>query len=94
MDAATLGNWLWDAAYTIRGSLDTPKLKDCSLPLVFMKRLPEVFDDEIEHLAQEFSDRDSGNQGSNGEWDVRRMFVEGDLVTRWRKSSVRRRCRG
>ena len=59
MDTTTLGNWLWDAACTIRGPLDAPKFKDYILPLVFLKRLSDVFDDEVEHLAHEFGDRDT-----------------------------------
>jgi type I restriction enzyme M protein len=37
--------------------VDAPKFKDYILPLVFLKRLSDVFDDEIDHLAHEFGDR-------------------------------------
>ena len=56
LDVAALEQWLWDAACQIRGPLDAPKFKDYILPLVFMKRLSDVFDDEVAHLAQEFGD--------------------------------------
>jgi type I restriction enzyme M protein len=49
---------LWDAACSIRGAIDAPKFKDYILPLIFVKRLSDVFDDEIEHLAEKFDDRD------------------------------------
>lgn len=57
LDAPALESWLWEAACVIRGPLDAPKFKDYILPLIFLKRLSDVFDDEINHLAQEFGDR-------------------------------------
>lgn len=47
---------LWDAACSIRGEKDAPKFKDYLLPLLFLKRLSDVFDDEIDRLADEFGD--------------------------------------
>jgi type I restriction enzyme M protein len=58
LDISTLEIWLWDAACTIRGPLDAPKFKDYILPLVFLKRLSDVFDDEIERLSDQFGSRD------------------------------------
>jgi len=52
---SALENWLWEAACVVRGPLDAPKFKDYILPLIFLKRLSDVFDDEIEHLATEVS---------------------------------------
>ena len=54
LDISTLETWLWDAACTIRGPVDAPKYKDYILPLIFLKRLSDVFDDEIENLSQQF----------------------------------------
>ncbi len=54
LDLPTLENWLWDAACKIRGPVDAPKFKDYILPLIFLKRLSDVFEDEVSHLAQEF----------------------------------------
>jgi type I restriction enzyme M protein len=56
LDVAALEKWLWDAACQIRGPLDAPKFKDYILPLVFLKRLSDVFQDEVGHLADEFGD--------------------------------------
>jgi type I restriction-modification system DNA methylase subunit len=156
MDITTIENWLWEAACNIRGPLDAPKYKDYILPLLFYKRLSDVYEDELARLGEEFGDeslarhlaqedralirfyipngytwpevyendafhrfmrgtppsssadwgwiqhmyaslnvggkmavvldtgavsRGSGNQGSNKERDLRRTFVEGDLVT-------------
>ncbi len=52
MELKTLETWLWDAACAIRGPVDAPKFKDYILPLVFLKRLSDVFDDEIDELRQ------------------------------------------
>lgn len=49
---------LWDAACSIRGEKDAPKFKDYLLPLLFIKRLSDVFDDEVARLAEQFGDRD------------------------------------
>ncbi len=51
LTVSALENWLWDAACKIRGATDAPKYKDFILPLVFYKRLSDVFDDELK--AQE-----------------------------------------
>ncbi len=61
LDVSNLETWLWDAACEIRGPLDAPKFKDYILPLVFLKRLSDVFDDEVDGLATEFGSRDDGH---------------------------------
>jgi len=48
----TLESWIWDAACSIRGAQDAPKYKDFILPLVFTKRLCDVFDDEVNRIAE------------------------------------------
>ncbi|MGD0596790.1 MAG: N-6 DNA methylase [Sedimentisphaerales bacterium] len=53
----SLESWLWDAACAIRGEKDAPKFKDYILPLVFVKRLCDVFDDEIDRLVKQFGGR-------------------------------------
>lgn len=37
--------------------MDAPKFKDYILTLVFLKRLSDVFDDEIAHRAEEFGNK-------------------------------------
>ena len=56
MDIPTLENWLWEAACSIRGPLDAPKYKDYILPLLFYKRLCDVYADELDRLEREFGD--------------------------------------
>jgi len=53
---SALEQWLWDAACVIRGATDAPKFKDFILPLVFFKRLSDVFDDEFAAQVEEFGD--------------------------------------
>ena len=53
----SLESWIWDAACSIRGAQEAPKFKDFILPLVFTKRLCDVFDDELNRIAQEVGSR-------------------------------------
>ena len=53
----SLEQWLWDAACAIRGAQDAPKYKDYILPLVFAKRLCDVFDDEVNRVAGKVKSR-------------------------------------
>lgn len=47
----SLESWIWDAACSIRGAKDAPKYKEFILPLIFAKRLCDVFDDELNRIA-------------------------------------------
>jgi type I restriction enzyme M protein len=60
LQLSELENWLWEAACVIRGPIDAPKFKDYILPLLFLKRLSDVFDDELSELGKtaEFVDAD------------------------------------
>ncbi len=53
----SLESWIWDAACSIRGAKDAPKYKEFILPLIFTKHLCDVFDDEINRIAQEVGSR-------------------------------------
>ena len=53
----SLEQWLWDAACSIRGAKEAAKYKDFILPLVFTKRLCDVFDDEVNRIANEIGGR-------------------------------------
>src|SRR6266545_4918526 len=67
LDIGALEQWLWDAACAIRGATDAPKFKDYILPLVFFKRLSDVFDDELAEKVELFGDE-----------EVAREIVEAD----------------
>ncbi len=58
LDIKTLENWLWEAACKIRGEVDASKYKDYILPLIFIKRLSDVFEDEIIRLSQKYGRED------------------------------------
>jgi len=62
LDIKTLENWLWEAACKIRGEIDAPKYKDYILPLIFLKRLSDVFDDEIDKFAEEYGDKETAKE--------------------------------
>jgi Fic family protein len=53
LDLISLETWLWEAACKIRGPVDAPKYKDYILPLIFLKRLSDVFEDEVQVMAEE-----------------------------------------
>src|SRR5258706_10963972 len=53
----SLESWIWDAACSIRGAQEAAKYKDFILPLIFTKRLCDVFDDEVNRIAQEVGTR-------------------------------------
>lgn len=59
LDTKSMETLLWKAACAIRGEKDAPKFKDYILPLVFIKRLSDVFEDEIARLTEEFSDEET-----------------------------------
>jgi len=58
LDTKTLEGWLWDAACKIRGPIDAPKYKDYILPLIFLKRLSDVFDDEVAKLTERYGSKE------------------------------------
>ncbi|MFA4859538.1 N-6 DNA methylase [Methanoregula sp.] len=58
LDITTLEGWLWEAACKIRGEIDAPKYKDYILPLIFLKRLSDVFDDEAKKLESRYGSSD------------------------------------
>ena len=62
LDISTLETWLLDAANTIRGASDAPKFKDFILPLIFYKRLSDVFDDEFAKQIEVFGNEESARE--------------------------------
>jgi type I restriction enzyme M protein len=66
---------LWDAACSIRGEKDAPKFKDYLLPLLFLKRLSDVFDDEIGRLAEEYGDRATALEIAEADHSLLRFYL-------------------
>jgi type I restriction enzyme M protein len=58
-DSASLKSALWDAANTLRGSaVDRTDWKGYILPLLFFKRISDVWDEETAEAADSFGDAD------------------------------------
>lgn len=72
---------LWDAASSIRGEKDAAKFKDYLLPLLFLKRLSDVFDDEISRLAEEYGDRDIALEIAEADNELLRFYLPSEA--RW-----------
>ena len=66
---------LWDAACSIRGEKDAAKFKDYLLPLLFLKRLSDVFDDEIKRLAEEYGDGETALEIAEGDHSLLRFYL-------------------
>jgi type I restriction enzyme M protein len=66
---------LWDAACSIRGEKDAAKFKDYLLPLLFLKRLSDVFDDEIDRLAEEYGDRVTALEIAESDHSLLRFYL-------------------
>jgi type I restriction enzyme M protein len=75
LTVSTLEDWLWDAACQIRGPVDAPKFKDYILPLIFLKRLSDVFEDEVGRLAEEFGDIDFAGLVVDEDHEYVRVYV-------------------
>jgi len=72
---------LWDAACQIRGEKDAPKFKDYLLPLLFIKRLSDVFDDEVQRLAETYGERDTALKVLDADPSLVRFYLPPE--TRW-----------
>lgn len=66
---------LWDAACSIRGEKDAAKFKDYLLPLLFLKRLSDVFDDELARLAEEYGDKGVAMEIAEADHDLLRFYL-------------------
>jgi type I restriction enzyme M protein len=84
LDMPALEQWLWDAACAIRGATDAPKFKDFILPLIFYKRLSDVFDDELSEqvkvvgdpeIAREIIDADHADALRKGRNPIVRCYI-------------------
>ena len=81
MDIKQLENWLWEAACSLRGAMDAPKYKDYILPLIFVRRLSDVFDDELERLAKNFGDKGTALKVVKKDHSLVRFYIPDEA--RW-----------
>lgn len=75
LDIGTLENWLWEAASAIRGAVEANKYKDYILPLIFLKRLSDVFDDEISRLESIYGSREKALKIVEMDHDIVRFYI-------------------
>ena len=75
LDLPALESWLWEAACVIRGPVDAPKFKDYILPLIFLKRVSDVFEDEIRDMEAEFGTRQKALKLADADHQLVRFFV-------------------
>jgi len=86
LDIPALEQWLWDAACQIRGRLDAPKFKDYILPLIFLKRLNDVFEDEVERVVETVGSRDAALSLVASDHRLVRFFLPAE--SRWPQLAV------
>ena len=86
----TMEQMLWDAACSIRGEKDAAKFKDYLLPLLFLKRLSDVFDDEIERLAEEYGDPEMALEIAEADHGLLRFYLPQEA--RWAVINGRQAC--
>ena len=71
----SLESWIWDAACSIRGAKDAPKYKDYILPLIFTKRLCDVFDDELNRITAKVGSRKKAFQLAGADHKLVRFYL-------------------
>lgn len=76
----SLEQWLWDAACSIRGAKEAAKYKDFILPLVFTKRLCDVFDDEVNRIANKVGSREKAFRLVELDWKKARASSSKPMV--------------
>jgi type I restriction enzyme M protein len=81
LSTRSMEQMLWDAACSVRGDKDAPKFKDYLLPLLFIKRLSDVFDDEIRRLTDQFGDRDTALEVLDADHSLVRFYLPAEA--RW-----------
>lgn len=75
LDISTLESWLWEAACKIRGEIDAPKYKDFILPLIFLKRLSDVFEDELTKLEKDYGSKDVVEELTSEDHSLVRFYI-------------------
>jgi type I restriction enzyme M protein len=75
LDTKSMEGMLWKAACSIRGEKDAPKFKDYILPLLFLKRLSDVFEDEVARLAETYGDEAAARDVLDVDHSLVRFFI-------------------
>jgi type I restriction enzyme M protein len=88
LDTKAMETMLWKAACSIRGEKDAPKFKDYILPLVFIKRLSDVFDDEVARLTETYGDEATARTVLEADHSLVRFYIPPEAT--WAVVSGRR----
>lgn len=75
LDTKSMEGLLWKAACSIRGEKDAPKFKDYILPLVFIKRLSDVFEDEVARLTETYGSRQTALAVLEADHSLVRFYI-------------------
>jgi type I restriction enzyme M protein len=75
LDVKSMETMLWKAACSIRGEKDAPKFKDYILPLLFIKRLSDVFEDEVAILTRTYDKEALAREVLEADHSLVRFFV-------------------
>ncbi|OQA92454.1 MAG: putative type I restriction enzymeP M protein [Elusimicrobia bacterium ADurb.Bin231] len=90
LSTKSMEQMLWNAACSIRGEKDAPKFKDYILPLVFIKRLSDVFDDEVNRYIEKYGDEETALSVIEADNSIVRFYLPPE--TRWGVVSGRVQC--
>lgn len=75
LDTKSRETMLWKAACSIRGEKDAPKFKDYILPLIFTKRLSDVFEDELARLTETYGDAETARTVLEADHSLVRFYI-------------------
>lgn len=89
LDIKSMEGMLWQAACSIRGEKDAPKFKDYILPLIFIKRLSDVFEDEITRLIKTFGNEVTALEMVEDDHSLVRFYIPQEA--RWAVISGRKK---
>ena len=71
LDQKSLENYLWGAATTLRGTIDAGDYKQYIVPLLFFKRISDVYDEEFENaLAESDGDMEYASFAENHHFQI------------------------
>ena len=71
-----LQNYLWNAAVLLRSNIDAGAYKQYIFPLLFFKRICDVYDEECQQILEEYGDEEALAFEENHRFQVPRCSLE------------------